>query len=179
MSIEQLRSTLPDYAKDIRLNLSNLLGTIPQSGLNEGQFYGTSLAIAFALKDKALIKALAEDGATYLSPEVWEAAKSAATLMAMNNIYYRAVHLSEDNDLKAMPANLRMNAMLNPGVSKIDFELFSLAVSVINGCGLCIQSHVKHLVHHGVEKQAIQSTFRLAACLNALVEGLFIAQELE
>ena len=97
-----------------------------------------------------------------------ESAQIAATLMAMNNVYYRAVHLAEDKELGAMPANLRMNAMLAPGIPKIDFELSALAVSAVNGCGLCIQSHVKQLAQHNVSKLAVQSALRLAASLQAL-----------
>ena len=89
--------------------------------------------------------------------------------MAMNNIYYRAIHLAENKELSAMPANLRMNGLIHHGIDKVDFELFALAVSAINGCGLCVHSHVKQLLAHSVIKIAIQSVLRLAATLNALV----------
>ena len=176
MTIETLRNKLPDFAKDIRLNLSTLFTNIAQTGLSESQFYGLSLAVAYSLKNKELIESIIEEGQDYLHTEIKEAAKIAATLMAMNNIYYRAIHLAENGELRTMPANLRMNAMLNPGVDKIDFELFSLAVSAINGCGMCIQAHVKQLEHHEVDKKAIQSSLRIAASLNALVVGLAIVE---
>jgi alkyl hydroperoxide reductase subunit D len=168
MSLEQLKETLPDFAKDIKLNLSNLFGNIGQSGLSEAQFYGTALAIAYSLKIQSIIRAISADGTIHLSPDLDKAAKIAATLMAMNNIYYRAIHLAEDSELAAMPANLRMSGMINPGVEKIDFELFSLGISAINGCGMCINSHVKQLNQHGVSKTAIQSVLRIAATLNAV-----------
>ncbi|STY30620.1 alkyl hydroperoxide reductase [Legionella wadsworthii] len=168
MSIEQLKQAIPDYAKDIRLNLGNLFGNISQSGLTEIQFYGAALAVAYALRNKRIIDAIQEEGAIYISEEQDNAVKTAAALMAMNNVYYRAVHLSENKELTVMPANLRMNGMLNPGVPKADFEIFSLAVSAINGCGMCIHSHVKQLIEHDLSKVAVQSILRIAAVLNAL-----------
>lgn len=170
MTFEELKQQLPDYAKDIRLNLSNLFGNIQQSGLSEQQFYGIALAVAYSLKNRPLIEVMQQKA----SDELETAAKTAATLMAMNNIYYRAVHLAEDKELASMPANLRMNAMQNPGVDKADFELFALAVSAINGCGMCIHSHVKQLEKHGVSKTAIQSSLRIAATVNAMVQVLAI-----
>jgi len=168
MNIEQLKQTIPDFAKDIRLNVSHLFGNIAQSGLTEVQFYGISLAVAFSLKDSVIIQAITLEGGEHLSPELVQSAKVAATLMAMNNIYYRAIHLAESQDLATLPANLRMNGLLNPGVPKVDFELFALAVSAINGCGMCIHSHVKQLLAHDVNKVAIQTALRVAATLNAL-----------
>ncbi|WP_454782936.1 carboxymuconolactone decarboxylase family protein [Legionella sp. WA2022007384] len=168
MSIEQLKQMIPDFAKDIRLNVSNLFGNVAQSGLTEAQFYGVALAVAYTLKDKHIINAIKTEGSSYITLELEQAVKTAAALMAMNNIYYRAIHLAENKELAAMPANLRMNGMLNPGVPKADFELFALAVSAINGCGMCIHSHVKQLLEHDLNKVAVQSVLRIAAILNAL-----------
>ncbi|MCW8408479.1 carboxymuconolactone decarboxylase family protein [Legionella sp. PATHC035] len=168
MSIEQLKQAIPDFAKDIRLNVSSLFGNIPQTGLTETQFYGSALAVAYTLKNKRIIDAIKTEGGLYLSAELDDAVKTAAALMAMNNVYYRAIHLSENKELASMPANLRMNGMLNPGVPKVDFELFALAVSAINGCGMCIHSHVRQLLEHEVNKVAVQSVLRIAAILNAV-----------
>lgn len=167
MSIEQLKQVIPDFAKDIRLNVSNLFGNIGQTGLTETQFYGTALAVAYTLKDKHIIDAIKTEGASYITSELEHAAKTAAALMAMNNVYYRAIHLAENKELASLSANLRMNGMLNPGVPKVDFELFALAVSAINGCGMCIHSHVKQLLEHELNKVAVQSVLRIAAILNA------------
>ncbi len=168
MSLEQLKQSIPDYAKDIRLNVSNLFGNVAQSGLTANQFYGSALAVAYTLKNKRIIDAIQEDGAASISSELEHAVKTAATLMAMNNIYYRAIHLAENKELATMPANLRMNGMINPGVSKVDFELFALAVSAINGCGMCIHSHVRQLLEHDLNPIAVQTVLRIAAILNAV-----------
>ena len=169
MSIEQLKQNIPDFAKDIRLNLSNLFANIGQSGLSESQFYGSALAVAYSINNPRVIEAILAEGEAYLSVELQQAAKLAAVLMAMNNVYYRAIHLAENKELARMPANLRMNGMMNPGVPKVDFELFALAVSALNGCGMCIHAHVQQLVEAQVGNVDIQSVLRLAAVLNALL----------
>jgi alkyl hydroperoxide reductase subunit D len=102
----------------------------------------------------------------------FEAAKAAASIMAMNNIYYRFVHLANDADYRAMPAKLRMNVIGRPGVEKVDFELWSLAVSAVNGCGMCIESHGRVLKEHGVSKEAIQQVVRIAAVVHAVAATL-------
>jgi alkyl hydroperoxide reductase subunit D len=88
--------------------------------------------------------------------------------MGMNNIYYRFLHLVEDSEYQAMPARLRMNILANPGIDKLDFELLSLAVSAVNGCGLCISSHEKKLRAHGYTREMIQSAVRIAATVHAV-----------
>ncbi|KTC91015.1 carboxymuconolactone decarboxylase family protein [Fluoribacter dumoffii] len=172
MSIEQLKQEIPDFAKDIRLNVSNLFGNISQSGLTETQFYGVALAVAYTVRSQPMIDAIKTEGANYITADLENAVKTAAVLMAMNNIYYRAIHLAENKELASLPANLRMNGMLNPGVPKADFELFALAVSAINGCGMCIHSHVRQLLEHELDKVAVQSVLRIAATLNALAFAL-------
>jgi alkyl hydroperoxide reductase subunit D len=103
------------------------------------------------------------------------AAKAAATIMAMNNIYYRFVHLVSDKDYASMPANLRMNVIGNSGVDKVDFELMSLAVSAINGGGMCMEAHVHEASKSGISKQGVQSTIRIASVIHATAQALFIA----
>lgn len=171
-TIDGLKDVLKDYAKDIRLNLGTVLSEAPQ-GLSEANRLGVFLASAYATKHPDLIKAAEEiaapAGAAYI-----EAAKLAATLMAMNNVYYRFVHLNEDEAFGKLPAKLRMNGMANPGINKADFELMSLAVSAINGCGMCMKSHRDVLQKHGVENEAIQHAVRIAAVTTATAQGLVI-----
>ena len=167
MTIADYKQLLGDHGKDTKLNLSNLFGNVDSSGLTTDQFYGTALSLVYAMDDKELIAAVEAEAEGKVEANVVSAAKIAATLMAMNNIYYRFVHLCSDKQFAKMPAGLRMNAMANPGVEKADFELFSLAVSALNGCGMCIDSHVGVLVKHGVSAQAIQTSIKLAAVLNA------------
>jgi len=110
-----------------------------------------------------------------LSPEETHAAKAAATIMAMNNIYYRFNHLVSDKDFAKMGARLRMNVIGSPGIPKVDFELMSLAVSAINGCGMCMDAHVHEVIKAGISKTGVQSAVRIAAVINALVQAAAIS----
>lgn len=167
MSIADYKQNLGDHGKDTKLNLSNLFGNVDTSGMTADQFYGTALSLAYALDDVELMAAVEAEAADEVGENVVKAAKLAATLMAMNNIYYRFVHLASDKQFAKMPAGLRMNGMANPGVDKVDFELYSLAVSALNGCGMCIDAHVKTLLDHNISAQVIQTSIKLAAVLNA------------
>lgn len=174
MSFEEVKNKLLDSAKDIKLNIATTF-TDEGTDLNKNQLGGIALASAYAIKNPALIKAVLAE-VSYLTDAEREAAKSAATIMAMNNIYYRFVHLVNDKSFASMPARLRMNVIGNPGIDKLDFELSCLAVSAINGCGMCIEAHTQQLIKAGISKLAIQSSIRIAAVLNAMAAGLEIAE---
>jgi alkyl hydroperoxide reductase subunit D len=160
---------LPDYAKDQRLNVSSLLA---EQLLTDQQKWGTLVAVAHACGYKPVIEAIEAEAADKLTPEALNAAKAAASVMAMNNIYYRFTHMASRPDYKTMPAKLRMNVIGAPGIDKADFELFSLAVSAINGCGMCIDSHDKVLAQHGVSADKIQASVRIAAVVHAVARTL-------
>lgn len=168
MSIEALKAALPDWAKDLRLNLSTVAG---ETTLKPQTRWGALLASAIAARNPAVIAAIEAEAAAEMTPDAMAAARTAAAIMAMNNVYYRFAHLV-DGDYKSMPARLRMNAMANPGVDKSDFELWSLAVSAINGCGACIVSHERQLRTHGVPAEAIQAAARIAAVVHAVAVTL-------
>ncbi len=165
MTIETLKNTIPDYAKDIKLNLSSLSN---DETLNVQQLWGTFLASALAGRNEFVIQQIANVASEHLSADAMEAAKAAASIMAMNNIYYRFVHLSSNKEYQTMQAKLRMNVIGNPGVEKDDFELWSLAVSAINGCGMCIDAHEAQLIKHGISKEAIQTAVRIASVVQAV-----------
>lgn len=169
MSLEALKTAVPEYAKDLKLNLSSLAR---ETNLDDQKKWGTFLASAHAVGVPAVVRAVEAEIVDKLSPEAISAAKSAAAIMGMNNIYYRFVHLSSAKDYKTLPAKLRMNVIANPGVDKADFELWSLAVSAINGCGACIDSHEAELRRHGVSAEQIQTAVRIASTLNAIAAVL-------
>ncbi len=160
MSIDDLKSRLPDFAKDLRLNLG---GISTVTTLTPQQLWGTILATAIASRNADVIRAANEAASEHLTEQAKTAARSAAAIMAMNNIYYRFTHLSKHPDFQTMPARLRMNVIANPGVEKLDFELWSLAVSAVNGCGRCIEAHEDVLLKAGIAKEAIQDAVRIAA----------------
>jgi alkyl hydroperoxide reductase subunit D len=164
MSIETLKNMMPEYAKDIKLNISSLVN---DETLSPQQLWGTLLASALAGRNAVVIREIEAAASEVLSSEAMEAAKAAAAVMAMNNIYYRFVHIAHNKDYQTMPAKLRMNVIGNPGVEKVDFELWSLAVSAINGCGMCIDAHEKQLLDNGLSKDMIQTAVRIGAVIHA------------
>ncbi|MBB5517241.1 carboxymuconolactone decarboxylase family protein [Amphiplicatus metriothermophilus] len=164
MSLDELRDRLPDYAKDIRLNLGSLAS---ETSLTDQQKYGAFLASALASRNATVIRAIAAWTEDKLSPEAATAAKAAAAIMGMNNVYYRATHLMAAKDYAKMPARLRMNVIGNPGVDKVDFELWSLAVSAINGCGMCLDAHEQVVRKAGLTTEQVQAAIRIAAAVHA------------
>ena len=165
MSLKQFADALPDYAKDVRLNLTSILS---DQLLGEERKLGLLLACAHGSAYKPLVDAAEAEVAVKLSDTVANAARGAAALMAMNNVYYRFVHLVANPEYGQMPARLRMNFIGSHGIAKEDFELFSLAVSAMNGCGMCIDSHERILLEAGVKPDAIQAAVRIGAVMKAL-----------
>jgi lipoyl-dependent peroxiredoxin subunit D len=169
MSIETLKDKLPEYAKDLKLNLSSLAA---ETLLSEQQQAGTFVASALASRNAATVQAIFAEFAPKLSPEALVAARAAAAIMGMNNIYYRFLHLASAPDYKTMPARLRMNVIGKPGVEKVDFELWCLAVSAINGCGMCIDSHEKVVRAGGLTAEQVQAAVRIASVVHAVAAVL-------
>lgn len=171
MTIDTIKDNLGEYAKDIRLNISTLLG---EEILTETQRYGVFLVSAYATKNAAFIRDAEQAVDGKLSDADMSGIKAAATIMAMNNIYYRFTHLVSSKDYQTMPAKLRMNIMANPGIEKMDFEIYSLAVSAITGCGMCVDTHEKTLRKHEVSAEKIQQAIRIAATVNAAAQSYVI-----
>ena len=169
MSLEDLKNALPDYAKDLKLNLSSLAR---ETDLDDQKKWGTFLAVAYAVGEPQTVRAIRAEAEAKLDPAAASAAKAAAAIMGMNNVYYRFIHLSKNKEYSTLPARLRMNLLANPGVDNADFELWSLAVSAVNGCGLCIDSHEIELRKHGLTSVQIQSAVRIAATVNAVAQIL-------
>ncbi|MDB5366620.1 MAG: ahpD [Rhodospirillales bacterium] len=169
MSLDALKERLPEYARDLKLNLGQIASS---TALTPQQAWGSALASALASRNAEVVRAIDGAASEALSPEANKAARAAAAIMAMNNIYYRFTHLAANKDFLTMPARLRMNVIANPGVDKTDFELWSLAVSAVNGCGRCIEAHEQELMKAGVSKEAIQDAVRIAAIVHAVAATL-------
>ena len=167
MNVEEIKTLVPDFAKDIRLNISSVLKDNGSPGLNEKQIALLALATAYAARNSKLTSAVEEAAFEALSDEEINAARGAAAIMGMNNIYYRFLHLVENDEYAKLPAKLRMNVIANPGIDKVDFELLSLAVSAINGCGACVASHERVVRKHELSAEAVQSAVRIAAVMHA------------
>lgn len=164
MSIDALRDLIPAYGKDISLNLSSLAN---ETVLNDQQKWGCFVASAHAIGVGPVVKLIEAQAATVMTPEAMNAAKASAAIMGMNNIYYRSLHLMKNQEYATLPAKLRMNIIANPGVEKLDFELWSTAVSAINGCGACMDAHEGELRKHAIPALQIQAALRIGAVVHA------------
>jgi alkyl hydroperoxide reductase subunit D len=164
MTIEALREKIPAYAKDLALNLSSLSN---ETILSEEQKWGCFIASAYAVGQADVVKAINAQTAA-LPEEIRTGAKAAAAIMGMNNVYYRALHLMKNHEYRTLPARLRMTIIGNPGVDKVDFELWCTAVSAVNGCGMCLDAHEEELRKHQVPSVSIQAALRIASVVNAI-----------
>jgi lipoyl-dependent peroxiredoxin subunit D len=171
-TLESIREALPGYARDLQLNLGTVLSPAGAPGLTERQIWAVALATADASRNVSFTRALGALAARHLDAAHVSAAHAAAAIMAMNNVYYRFLHLVEDEEYRKLPARLRMSVIGNPGIAKADFELLALAVSAINGCGSCIASHERQLRQHGFTREAVQSAIRIAATVHAVARAL-------
>ena len=170
-SIESIRSAIPEVAKDIKLNLQSVL----QGGsLSAAQRWGVAVASAMASRNPRLCDAVIADARAEVGPAVIEDALAAAALMAMNNVYYRFRHMVGKASYADRPARLRMNRLVKPATSKTDFELFSLAVSAINGCETCIQAHERVVTEGGLTEDQVNDAVRIAATMHAAAVALEI-----
>jgi lipoyl-dependent peroxiredoxin subunit D len=166
--LDDLKARIPDFAKDVRLNLDSVL---TRSSLEQADALGAALAAAYAARSKALVDAIR--GAGQLNDVDTNAALSAAALMGMNNVYYPYVEMAEDPDLQSQRPELRMNAYgTHGGVEKKRFELFALAASIVGKCHFCVQSHYKLLKESGFTAQQLRDVGRIAAVIAAAALAL-------
>jgi len=157
MTIEAILETLPDYAKDLRLNWSALANA---TELTDDQKWGSFIAAAYGARSPQLLAAVEAEAAAHVKPEIINAAKGAAAIMGMNNIYYRFQHLSTNEKYSTLPARLRMNIMRGHGASQI------------NGCGKCVTAHEKVLLEKGVTEELILAAVRIAAVVHGTAAAL-------
>jgi alkyl hydroperoxide reductase subunit D len=174
MSIENLKAALPEYAKDLKLNL----GSITRSTvLGEEQLWGTLLASAAATRDARVLTDIGGEAADHLSAEAYRAALGAASIMGMNNVFYRGRGFLNGRYDDIRPG-LRMNIIGSPGVEKANFELWCFAVSSINGCPDCLTAHEHTLREAGIDREAILEALKAAAILAGVAQAITTAQTL-
>ena len=172
MTFSEIRTQIPDFGRDTRLNLESVLTEDGAPGLTRAQIFGIALASSYSLASPSLVSAMLAEGD--LTEQTVEACKAAATIMAMNNVYYRSMHLMEDAEIKKLPARLRMSVIGKPGIEKVDFELMCFAVSALAGCGQCLTAHLHELRKAGISNEGAQSTLRIASTLSAADRALRI-----
>lgn len=165
ITLDVLRDAMPDYARDIRINLS---AVVNDTLLTDQQKWGAMLAAAHATGAWALCLAIETDARAFITPEASSAAKSAAAVMAMNNVYYRAVHAMQNQDYTTLRTGLRMNVIANPGVDRGDFEFWCFVASAINGCAKCLDAHEEELRKRDWPPTHVQAGLKIAAVLAAV-----------
>ncbi|CAM5726857.1 Alkyl hydroperoxide reductase AhpD OS=Streptomyces albaduncus OX=68172 GN=ahpD PE=3 SV=1 [Streptomyces griseoloalbus] len=169
MSLDSPKSRIPDYAKDLKLNLGSVIGN---SDLPAQQLWGTVLATAIASRSPIVLRELEPEAKANLSPEAYTAAKAAAAVIsAMNNVFYRTRHLLSDHEEPPAGRSADERRIGNPGVDKVDFEFWSFVVSAVNGCGMCLYSHEQVLRKAGVDHES-QEALKIAAAVQAVAATL-------
>ena len=169
-TLESLRQALPEWARDLKLNLQALLAS--GGALTDSQRWGVAVASALASRNAQLSRAIQAEAARAVEPSVLDDARAAASVMAMNNIYYRFRHQVGDPAYSKMGARLRMNRLAQPATTRAELELFSLAVSAINGCESCVQSHERAVREGGLSEEHVHEAVRVAAVIHAAAISL-------
>jgi len=161
--VDQLKETMPDYAKDTRLNID---AVVKRSILPQEEAESVALAAAFATGNTKLW--------TWMQSQIGdqkeaEAAITAASLMAMNNVWYPYVEMAEDASLAGLPAQLRMNAIAtHGGTTRARFEAYSLAASIVGKCHFCVKAHYDTLKKEGYTVEQLRDIGRIAAVITAV-----------
>jgi alkyl hydroperoxide reductase subunit D len=164
-AVEVLREAITEPARDIKLNLQAVMQS---ESLTAAQRWGVAIASAVAARSPLLRDALIEDArANAIDDRVIDDALAAASLMAMNNVFYRFRHMVAKESYAQKPARLRMQRIAKPASNKADFELFCLAVSAINGCETCIRSHEEAVIAGSLSDDQVHDAVRIAATMNA------------
>ncbi|MBP2474953.1 alkyl hydroperoxide reductase subunit D [Crossiella equi] len=166
MTLSVLRGALPAYAEDLRHNLGEVLDHSPLTGQ---QLWGTVLAVAVTAGEPTVLRAVLAEAGEHLSTQAVDAAKAAASVMAMNNVFYRAKHLLADEEYGRIPGRLRMKVVARPGVAKLDFELWCVAASAVNNCQICLETHERNLRRAGVPAETVHEVLRVAAVVHAVI----------
>jgi len=161
--VDQLSENLPEYAKDIRLNLD---AVINRSSIDSEQALYLSIAAAFATGNSKLLTFLVANATDEVEKN---AALTAGAIMAQNNVWYPYLEMADDANLKGLPAQLRMNAISSHGgTTKGKFEAYSLASSVVGKCHFCVKAHYETLKKEGYSIEQLRDIGRIAATMNAL-----------
>lgn len=166
-ALDALLERLPDAARDLRLNVKAVLG---ESSLTPAQTWGTAVACAIAADNTELQRAVTEAARGRVEAPVLDDAVAAASIMGMNNIFYRFRHMVPGYE--QIPARLRMQRLAKPATNRVDLELFCLAVSAIHGCEACVRSHEQVVREGGITEQQVHDAVRIAAVLHGAAVSL-------
>lgn len=161
--VDQLKESLPEYAKDIKLNLD---AVINRSTIDPEHATYLSIAAAFATGNAKLLAFIVASATDEVEKN---AALAAGAIMAQNNTWYPFIEMADDANLKGLPAQLRMNAISSHGgTTKGKFEAYSLASSIVGKCHFCVKAHYETLKEEGYSVEQLRDIGRIAATINAL-----------
>ena len=165
--VDQVKEALPDYAKDTKLNLD---AVIKRSSISEDLASACALAAAFATGNGKLVSFIQSN---IVDEKERDAALAAASIMAMTNTWYPYVEMADDENLKGLPAQIRMNAIASHGgTTKSNFEAFSLAASIVGKCHFCVKAHYETLKKEGYTVEQLRDIGRIAAVMNSVAKVL-------
>jgi alkyl hydroperoxide reductase subunit D len=165
--VNLLKEALPDYAKDAKLNLD---AVISRSSLDVDLANGCALAAAMATGNGKLVSFIQS---SLENTTERDAALTASAVMAQNNVWYPYVEMAEDENLKGLPAQLRMNAIASHGgTTKLNFEAYSLAASIVGKCHFCVKAHYDTLKKEGMTVEQLRDIGRIAAVINSVAKVL-------
>jgi alkyl hydroperoxide reductase subunit D len=167
MPLAALLAALPASAADVSRSFA---ACWVDDALGAERKWGCALAASEALALEPLSHAIGAEAP--LGPDMRAAIQGVAAVMAMNNVYFRAVHLMSSREYSAMRAGLRMRALVASGVPAGDVDLWAIAVSAINGCGVCLDDHATKFRAAGGTAASVQAAIRLAAALAGLAAAL-------
>ena len=166
--VDPLKQNLPDYAKDTKLNIDAVM---LRSKLSHDVAEGCALAAAMATGNGKLVSFIQSSFTN--GEKERDAALTAGAIMAQNNIWYPFVEMADDENLKGLPAQLRMNAIASHGgTSKANFEAYSLAASIVGKCHFCVKAHYETLKQEGWTVEQLRDVGRIAAVINSLAKIL-------
>jgi alkyl hydroperoxide reductase subunit D len=165
--VDQIKAALPEYAKDTKLNLD---AVINRSTLDLNEAEACALAAAVATGNGKIVSLLMGN----IEDQVeMQAALTAASLMAMNNVWYPFVEMAEDANLAGLPAQLRMNAIAtHGGTTRARFEAYSLAASIVGKCHFCVKAHYDTLRKEGYSVEQLRDIGRIAAVMTTVCRVL-------
>ncbi len=168
MMLEKLFSALPETQQELKQNFQTLVTECENCGLSPAQLYGVMLSSSYATKNQQVFNYIQEEAKDTFSQETTSLIKSIVTAISISNFYYRFVELAHDNELSSLPMGLATRFLQAPGINRLDFALYALATSIINGSGHCIKEHFTHLIQYGLSKTAIQLAAKITALINSI-----------